>query len=374
MNPGIKKVQSSEDLNQFIRLPWNIYTDDPNWVPPLIFERKKFLNPQINPFFEHAEMELFMVIDNSKPVGRIALILDKNYNEFHSEKTGFFGMFECVNDKEPAALLFEKAKEWCQENQLDRLLGPMNLSTNHECGLMLEGFEDPPMVGIPYNPPYYSEILERNGFTKAKDLLSYKLDYPNKIPDYMERANKLIQKRNRFTLKNLQMEDYANEVKKIWDLYNSAWSYNWGFVPMNFKEFEYFAQEIEHFVLPEMCFIAYKDDEPVGFSLTLPDINQILKTMNGRLFPSGFFKFILNRKKVDTYRVLTLGVKKKYQRTGIDVVFYYETYKQCIEKHVRIIEMSWVLEDNLAMVGPLERMGAILYKRHRIYEHPISNA
>lgn len=366
------KVETRQDRERFIRLPWKIYKNQPSWVPPLIWEREKFLNPEINPFFEHAEVDLFLAVDaDQSPVGRIALVHDRNYQKLHSEPLGMFGMFESVDDSRVFRLLLDQAHQWCQERAFSRLMGPMNLSTNHECGLLVEGFDSPTMFGIPYNPEYYGKHFEAWGLQKAKDLLAFRLDLI-KVPDYLEKVAVKLKSRNHFNVRCLDMSRFEKEISVIWDIYNSAWDLNWGFVPMTQKEFEFSAREMKAIVQPEFCMIAEVKGEPVGFSLALPDVNQVLKKLDGSLFPFGWARFLWNKNKIDSYRVLTLGVKKKYRRLGIDAWFYYETYRLFIEKNIKWCEMSWLLEDNKGIVEPMHRIGGEIYKRHRIYERSVS--
>ena len=374
MGLELKRVATAKEKNVFIKLPWEIYRNEPCWIPPLLLERKKFLNSKINPFFKHAEVVYYLAFaENRKPAGRIAFILDHGYNEFHSEKTGLFGPFESIEDQRVVDLLLNAVFKECGARGLSRLMGPMNLSTNHECGLLVEGFEYPSMLGMPYNPPYYSNFLEEWGLVKAKDLVSFHIRDFKKIPEYLEGAMVRVRKRKRFSVRCLRMEQFEKELDILWEVYNSAWIHNWGFVPMTREEFIFASNEMRLIADPAFCLIAEVNGEPVGFSLTLPDINQVLKNMNGRLFPFGWFKFFMGKKKINSYRVLTLGVKKKFQRLGIDVHFYYETYKRCVEKKVPLCEMSWILEDNQAMLVPLHRMDAVIYRRHRIYERPCEN-
>jgi len=366
------KVETRQDLDRFVRLPWKIYKDQPCWVPPLVRERKAFLNPDINPFFEHADADLFLAVDdNGSPVGRIALVDDRNYQDLHSESVAMFGMFEVVDDRDLSRLLLDRAYQWCGERGHARLMGPMSLSTNHECGLLVEGFDSPTMFGIPYNPKYYAEHFEAWGLQKAKDLVAFRLDLI-KIPDYLERAATKLKKRNHFNVRPLNLGQFEKEISVLWDIYNSAWSVNWGFVPMTQKEFEFSAREMKAIIHPEFCLIAEVNGEPAGFSLALPDVNQVLKKMDGSLFPFGWAKFLLNKNKIDAYRVLTLGVKKKYRRLGIDAWFYYETYRLFIEKNIKWCEMSWLLEDNKGIIEPMHRIGGTIYKRHRIYDRSIT--
>ena len=368
MSLRIAEAKSPTELDQFIRLPWKIYKNHPFWVPPLVSERKKFLNPKINPFFEHAEVKLLLAEDpKSNPLGRIALVHDHMYQERYSKNTGIIGMFESVDDENVSRLLFDEAKSWCHENGFDKLIGPMNLSINHECGLMVEGFNLPPMFGIPYNPDYYEKHFLEWGFDKLKDLVSFKLDLIG-IPEYLQNAAKRLEKRGRFNIRPLDMSRFEDELKIIWDIYNSAWDMNWGSVPMTRKEFIFAASEIKSFVHAEFCLIAEVKGEPIGFSLALPDINQVLIELDGKLFPFGWAKFLWRKNKIDTYRVLTLGIKKKFRKLGIDAYMYYETYKKFIEQGIKWCEMSWMLEDNIDILEPMFKLGGTIYKRHRIYE------
>jgi len=368
----LKKVESTRDIDRFIQFPHQIYSKDSPWVAPLDSERKKFLSPEVNPFFDHAEAKYFLALSaDGKILGRIAAIVDHDHNRFHKEHTGFFGMFECVNDVKVSTLLLNAAEQWCREKAMDRIRGPFNLSINHECGLLVENFDDPPVLGIPYNPPYYTDLFLRWGLKKIKDLVSLELQL-TQIPEYLQRAVQLIQKRNRFSIRCLQTNQFDQEIDVLWEIYNSAWETNWGFVPMNHKEFVFTAREMKSVLDPRLCFIAEVKGEPAGFSLTLPDVNQTLKSLNGKLFPFGWLKFILGQRRINRSRVITLGVKKQFQRLGIDAFFYHATYKQLMEMNIFRVDMSWVLEDNQAMIGPIEKIGGTPYKRHRIYERSIT--
>ena len=372
MSLKIFEAKTSTDLDRFIRLPWEIYKTYPNWVPPLVSERKNFLNPKINPFFDHAEVKFFLVEDpKNNTVGRIALVHDHIYQERYYKNTGIIGMFESIDDKNVSQMLFDEAKTWCHKNRFDKLIGPMNLSINHECGLMVEGFDLPPMLGISYNPNYYEKHFLEWGFDKSKDLISLKLDLTG-IPKYLQDAAKKLEKRGRFSVRPLNMTRFEDDLKAIWDIYNSAWDMNWGSVPMTHKEFSYAAREMKSFVDPEFCLIAEVKGEPVGFGLALPDINQVLIELDGKLFPFGWAKFLWKKNKIDTYRVLTLGIKKKYRKLGIDAYMYYDMYKNFIEKGIKWCETSWMLEDNIDILEPIFKLGATIYKKHRIYERNLS--
>ena len=281
---SVKKVKTSTDKNKFIKLPWKIYGDSPLWVPPLISERKKFLDPSVNPFFKDSKVDFFLVIsDNQTVVGRVALIENHVFNKELPERVGFFGMFEVVNDKQASDLLLDKAEQWCREKKFSKLVGPVSFTTNHECGLLVEGFDAPPVIGIPYNPRYYSDLIESWGLGKYKDLISLRMDLP-KIPEYLETAIRRIVKRERFKVRTFCLNNFNGEMETIWSIYNESWANNWGFIPMSKEEFEYSANEMRGFIQPEYCFIAEVNGKPAGFSLTLPDVNVILKKMNGRVF------------------------------------------------------------------------------------------
>jgi GNAT superfamily N-acetyltransferase len=368
---SLKEVKTSTDKDKFIRLPWKIYGDSLLWVPPLISERKRFLDPKVNPFFKDSKVDLFLAVSNNQTVvGRVAFIENYIFNKSSSEQIGFFGMFEVVKDKQASDLLLDKAEEWCREKKFSKLVGPVNLSTNQECGLLIDGFDTPPVIGITYNPRYYSEFFESWGLKKYKDLVSLRMNMP-KMPEYLESAMRRISKRQRFKVRPFRLNNFNEEIENIWHVYNESWADNWGFIPMSKEEFVYSASEMRDFIRPEYCFIAEVDGKPVGFSLTLPDINAVLKKMNGRIFPFGWAKFFLNKNRIKLFRVVALGVMKKYRRLGIDVAFYYETYKNFLEKKIKWCDMSWVLEDNKGMLGPLYRLGGTIYKRHRIYERNI---
>ena len=368
---SLVKVETREDLDRFIRLPWKINKDNPCWIPPLIQERRKFLNPDYNPFFEHANADLYLAVEGRSPVGRIALVDDKNFQKSQSEPSGIFGMFESVNDESVCRLLLDKAFDWCQEQGFVRLIGPLNLSMNHECGLLVEGFDSPAMLGIPYNPEYYVNHFESWGLRKVKDLLSFRLDLI-KIPDYLSEVASKLEKRDRFSIRSMNVNRFEKDVSILWDIYNSAWGMNWGFVPMTKKEFIFAANDMKSFVRPEFCLIAEVDGEPAGFSLALPDVNQVLKKLNGSLFPFGWLRFLWMKKKIDVCRVLTLGVKQGFRKLGIDAYLYHETYRLFMESSIKWCEMSWLLEDNEGIVEPMHRIGGVIYKRHRIYERSVS--
>ncbi len=364
----IKKLEGKKALRDFIKLPWRIYKSDPFWVPPLIKERRDYFNPQKNPFYEHSQIQLFLAIKDGRPVGRIAALINHNHNEYHKEKTGFFGFLETLPQYPIAQKLLDQARSWLKERGMEIMRGPMNFSTNDECGLLIEGFDLSPMIMMPYNPPFYQEFLEKFGLRKAKDLWAYLIDHSQQPPERMRRVAERVKEKEGLHIRQVNLKRFDGEVKLIKQIYNQAWSRNWGFVPMTDEEFDHLAKDLKKLVVPELVLIAEIDGEPAGFSMALPDYNQALKRVNGKLFPWGLFKLLWYAKKIDAIRVLTMGVVHKYQKRGIDLVFYLETFDRGVEKGYKMGELSWVLEDNLLMNKALEDMGAKIYKRYRIYE------
>lgn len=365
----VRPVDGRADLSRFIRLPWRIYANDPVWVPPLLSDLKTVLDRRRHPFHQHADVEYFLAWRGDEVVGRIAAIVNHRHNEFHGEKTGFFGFFECIDDGDVARALLETAEAWLRERGMERVYGPESFSTNEESGLglLVDGFDKPPVIMMAHTPPYYPRLVEGAGYVKAKDLLAYWLD-DQRPPERLVRGVERLRQAERVKLRTLNLKDFAGEVARIKDIYNSAWERNWGFVPMTDAEFDHLARQLRPVVNPRLCAIAEVDGEPVGFALALPDFNQALKHVNGRLFPFGIFKLLWYRRKIDTLRVLTLGLKPGYRQKGIDAMLYLHIFREGVAAGFKQAECSWILEDNWDMRRGLERMGARVYKTYRIYE------
>ena len=355
----------------FIKLPWELYKGNPYWVPPLIFDVRKNLNPAKNPFFKHAEADLFLAEKDGKLAGRIAAIKNDNHTDFHKDKAGFFGFFETIDDEDVSDLLFDTACEWVKNRGLDEIIGPVNPSTNDECGLLVDGFDSHPVFLMPYNPKHYINKIESFGFEKANDLYAYYIPSEvinnEKVMAKLERMSDLIKKRYDVKTYRINMKDLTNEVRKIEEIYNSAWESNWGFVPITTAEFDYMAESLKMVVDPDLVMFAEVAGKPAGFTLSLPDFNQVLKKMNGRLLPFGFLKILTGKRKIDFLRVIIMGVKPEYQKKGIDSVFYLETIKSGNKNNYTGAEISWVLEDNMPMRMTAEKLGAKIYKTYRIY-------
>jgi GNAT superfamily N-acetyltransferase len=364
----VEAVTTKRDFNTFIKLPWKIYRGDPHWVPPLIMDQKNLLDTAKNPFFAHSEIQNFLAWQDGRAVGRISAVIDNNYNDFQSEKTGFFGFFESVDSKPVAASLISAAGNWLKERRMERLLGPANPSTNDTLGLLVDAFDQPPVLHMPYNPDYYPGLLEEAGCLKAKDLYAYYMEDITPLADKVRRVADIIRKRNNITIRPVNMKRLLKEIDLIKVIYNDAWTPNWGFVPWTDEELEHLAQELKQAVIPELVLFAFVDGEPAGFSLALPDMNQALIHANGRLLPFGLLKILWHSRHIDLLRVLAMGVRRKYQRLGIDAVFYYETYTRGTARGFHKGEFSWILEDNLAIRNTMENLGARIYKTYRMYE------
>lgn len=364
------EVENSSDLYHFIKLPFTLYRDDPNWVPHLISERKAFFDRKKNPFYRAAKTRLFLARRRGKYVGRIATCINFNHNEYHQEKVGFFGFFDVINDSEVADVLFRVAMITIKAEGMERMIGPANFSTNHEVGMLVEGYDSPPAVMMTYNKPYYNELAEKFGLRKIKDLLAFRIDRETEFDPRLVRVAERIRTREGIVFRTLDMKEFDAEVERINEIYNQAWLKNWGFVPMSKDEFRHMAKDMRQIVDPNLVFIAEVDGKPVGFILSLPNINQALIHTNGRLFPTGLIKLLWHTKiknKVDSVRIITMGIIPEYQKRGLDSLFYLETFKVGPEHGYNWGEMSWILEDNVMMLRAVENMGGRLYKRYRMY-------
>ena len=358
----------SDEMEAFIRLPWSIYEGDAVWVPPLLRDMRVMMDPKRHPFHDHSEAQAFLALRDGRPVGRIAAIHNRRHVEYQGENTGFFGFYECRRDDEASSALLDAAAAWLRERGLDGMRGPVSFSTNEQAGLLVEGFDDPPAVMMAYNPPYYAEQLEAYGLELSKTLVAYFL-HAAAPPEYLVRAAGVVERRTGVRVRSLSMRDFARDLNIIRDLYNSAWERNWGFVPMTNGEIDHMAKELKPVVDPRLTLIAEDaENRPVGFALALPDFNQVLKHLNGRLFPFGVLRALWLRRKIDRLRVLTLGVRREYRGKGLDALFYLGIFRAGNSQGIAQGEFSWVLEDNDSIRRPLERMGAHVYKRYRLYE------
>ncbi len=367
----VEEVRNERDLKAFVRFPWQIYRGDRLWVPPLIKDQLLKFSPK-HPFQSHAEMSLLLAKRAGGIVGRIAGIIDHHYVEFHREKVGFFGFFESISDPEVTELLLSRVASWLKGRGMEKMAGPMNPSTNDECGLLVEGFDSAPCLMMPYNPRYYPSLLEGFGLKKAMDLYAYLLEESSFSQDRLNRvAQKLGRREPQLSVRPVSLRHLYRELKIIKDIYNDAWSENWGFVPMTEEEIEFFAKNMKPLVVPDLVLFAYWGDEPIAFSVSLPDYNEVLKRLNGRLGVLGILKFLYLSRKIKSIRVMLLGVKGAFQKKGAEALLYVETFKRGIQKGYHRAECSWILEENTLMQRGMEAMGGKRYKTYRIYEAPL---
>lgn len=372
----INRVKTEDEKAKFLKFPWKIYKNDENWVPPLLFDVKKNLDTKRNPFYKHSEIELFLAYKNGELGGRIAAITNANHNKFHSDKVGFFGFFECVNDQLVANELFKAAEEFLKSKNCDTIRGPVNPSTNDEVGMLVNGFDSPPVLLMTYNPEYYPVLSENYGFKKAKDVFAFivkeKIVSDEKVMNKLRRVSDIVEKREKIKIRTMDINDFQNELHRVKEVYNKAWSHNWGFVPMTEEEFDYLAKSLKPLVDKDLVYFAEVDGKPIGFSLALPDMNVVFKKINGRLFPFGIIKILLGRKKITRIRLITLGIIPEYQRKGIEAVFIKNTIDIGIGKGYREAEISWILEDNLPMVQTAVNLNASKYKTYRFFDKIIT--
>ncbi|MGA9405776.1 MAG: hypothetical protein WBW71_01460 [Bacteroidota bacterium] len=370
-NVSILPVRSKSDEKRFIRFLWDIYANDPLWVPPLMMDRKKLIDKKKNPFYAHSDMELFLAERNGKVVGRIGAIVNHNHNKEHNENIGFFGFYESINDQAVANALFDAARKYLQSKGVTAMRGPANPSVNDEYGLLVEGFDRSPVVLMTYNPPYYGTLFEKYGFKKLKDLYAYLLDQDTVYSERFVRFNEIVKQREGLTFRSVDMKHFKEEVDRIKVMYNKAWSKNWGAVPMSDAEFDALAADLKPVVVPELIIIAEAKGQPIGFALSLPDINVPLKyNKNGGLL-SGLYYLYTKKKLITLVRIIVLGVIPEQQRTGAAGVLFYETAARAKKLGYKYGEASWVLEDNVMMNRAAEMMNGKRYKTYRIYEMEI---
>lgn len=366
----IAKVSGKAALREFLQVPFDLHGNNPNWVPPLWIDRFAFFDREKNPFYATSEVELWVARKNGRAVARIAACVNRDYIAIHGTQTGSFGFFECPNDPALAGELLNTACEWLRARGMTDALGPFNFSTNHEIGLLVDAFDQPPVLMMTYNPHYYPDLMERSGWTKAKDVYAFKISGRVPPPERVRRISDKMRERTKVKIRTLDMKRFDDEIRLVREVYNQAWSKNWGFVPLSEAEFQHAAKDLKLIVRPDWALVAEVDGRAIGFSLTLPNLYESqLNIRNGRLFPTGLFKLLwgLKVKKPKTSRVVILGVIHEYQKRGIESIFYLETWDRAHVDGIEWGEISWVLEDNDMMVKAAEALGAERYKTYRIY-------
>jgi GNAT superfamily N-acetyltransferase len=367
----ITRVESNAERDAFIKFPWRIYANDPAWVPPLLIERKEFLSRK-HPFFEHGDAALFLARAGGEIVGRIMASDDPNYNSLHGTNLGCFGLFESIDDQEVANALFEAAAGWLRARGRNEIMGPIDYSTNYVCGLLIDGFKFPPTLLTSHNPPYYGALLERWGLEKTMDFYAWWFANPTDAAARLRRLAGALQKRGGDVIyRQVDLRNITAEGRRIREIYNQAWSNNWGFVPFTEKEFDFMTKELKPIVESELVRLAEVEGKPVGFILCVQDINVALRKINGRLttfgLPIGLAKLLYHKSRIKTVRLVALGVVPKYRRHGIAEILVLRIIEEAMIKRGWTGECSLILENNTMMNRFLEAIGAEKYKTYRIY-------
>jgi GNAT superfamily N-acetyltransferase len=368
---GVEAVSTSSSLREFVELPFRLYRDDSDWVPPLRSDVKWMLDEKKNPFWKHAKRRLFLAKRDGRVAGRIAAIADESHNRVHADRTAFFGFFECENDPEVATALLNAAERAAKEMVpgCDRLRGPANPSLNDEVGALVPSESDPgpPFLMMTYNPAYYLDLFGAAGFVKEKDLVAILAPVDDRSFKRLGRLAEGVRRREKsLVVRQIRMDRFAQELALVKTIYNGAWEKNWGFVPMTSEEIDAMAKKLKPIIYPPYVLFAELDGKPAAFHLALPDFNQVLIKMGGSLFPFGWLKFLTERKKIDRCRSMALGVLPEFRKRGLDAVLYYEAMKEGVRIGHKWAEFSWMLEDNLDILKPLEVFGGRVYRRYRL--------
>jgi GNAT superfamily N-acetyltransferase len=372
MSLEVRPVAGRRDLERFVRLPLALYRNEPRWVAPLLRDVRKRLDRRRNPFFAHAEAEYFLAWRDGRPVGRISAQVDRNFNAHQENDWGMWGFFESEDDAETAGALLAAAEAWLRERGRDRMVGPMDFTTNDECGLLIEGHDRPAIILATWQHPYYEGLIDAAGLVKAMDLLMWSLhisDRERVHPAIWEAAAK-VETEHGIVCRPMRKRALDAEVTAFLEVYNAAWEKNWGAVPLTAEEAHHYAQDLRPVLDENWAMIAERKDtgEVVGAALTLPDFNQVLAHLDGRLLPFGWVKALYWKRKIDSVRVFALGVKPAYQHTGVAARFYQMHFESAARTRQKQGEMGWILETNKPMNRAMEGMGGEIVRRFRLYE------
>jgi GNAT superfamily N-acetyltransferase len=360
-------VQGGRDLDRFIQVPFRLYRNDPHWVAPIPSDERVRLTPGRNPYFEHAEAGYFLAREDGQDVGRISASVDRNYDAFQGERQATFGFFEAVT-AEAARALLGAAESWARARGAEVLRGPMSFTTNDDVGLLMDGFDRPPVLLMPYNPPAYGGWVEAAGFSKAKDLYAYDIRTPERPPEHFARMAEKCRDRYGVTVRRIDMRRFREELDRVKEVYNAAWERNWGFVPMTDHEVEHMAAQLKPALMSDLVLFAEIDRKPVAFALVVPDVNLILRRIRGRLFPFGIVRLLWGLPRLKEARLMALGVKKEFRRRGIETLLVAELMLAGRRRGLRGAELSWTLEDNHLINRTIEQAGGVRYKTYRIFE------
>ena len=361
-----------DEYNKFIESQWSFYEDDPNWVPPLKMDRQKLLDEKKNPFYRHARMQLFVAEQNGRIVGRIGAIVNDNHNATHNDKVGFWGFFESINDQGVTTALFSAAEQWLRDQGMTHSRGPMSPSINDETGLLIHGFDSPPVILMTYNPMYYGQLIEGAGYGKIKDLFAYRILPETYRSEKLERLVDRINSRNNVTFRSVNLKDktqYKKDVAEIRNIFNEAWSKNWGFVAFTDEEIEFLGDDLKQIADPELAFFVETNGKTAGFILGLPDINQVLIHNKKGGILGALWHMVTKKKQIEKVRIVILGVYPEFRRLGLDASMYHEIGNRRDHSGYKEAEAGFILEDNDMMNrGLTQTMHAERNKVYRIYE------
>ncbi len=365
----IRKVSKPSEMKAFLNFPYKHYKNDANYVPPLYIQQRDLLNQKKNPFFRNADAAYFLAYKNGKVCGRIAAIVDFNWVEFQGSKTGFWGFFESVDEQDVATKLIESASYWLKEHEMEKMHGPINPGMMYELGLLVEGHDKPSFIMMPWSKPYYDGLVKNAGLKKIIDLLAYMVTKETVALDRIEKADRIVRHRiPNIRIRKVDIKNFETEAETIRQIFNSAWAENWGFNPVPKEEFDHIAKDLKLILDDDIAYIAEIDGRPVGFTVGLPDMNQVfINNRNGRLFPFGIFKILLNKRKINRYRTALMGVIPEYRNKGIEALLNRAAILRGLEKGYVESELSWLLENNIDMIRVAEKIGGFLDKRYRIY-------
>lgn len=365
---GVTIVSSDSERKQFIDFQYDHYKDDKYFVPPLRMDQKKLIDTKKNPFFNNAEIALFIAEHNGQVAGRISAVVDHRFNEYHGRKTGHFGFFECIDHQPTADLLLRVAEDWLRDKGMEDVLGPASPGMMDVLGFLVDGFEKYPYILMPYTKPYYEKLVLNAGYDKDMDLLAYLVDKESISLDRMNKAKTIVMKRNPgLVIRPVKLKKLKEEIKIVQHIYNKTWKDNWGFLPLTTEEFEVLAEELKMVLDPDFAHIAEIDGTPVAFSVAIPNLNEIFKDMDGRLFPFGIFKLLLGKRKIKGVRTALMGVLPEYQGKGIDALLHQKSIENGFPRGVTESELSWVLGNNKDMIRVAERIGGRVDKVYRMY-------
>lgn len=371
-------VKTRSQLKQFIRFPWQVYKNDPDWVPPLLAEEKKKFDFRKNPFFEHAEAQYFLAVDQGQVLGRICAHIDHLHNQTHNEKTGFFGFFESGDDAEIGGALLSAASQWLKERGMEKIRGPLSFSLNEEAGCLVNGFGGSPFVLLGHNPQYYPSLYEQWGLEKVKDLYCWRYDSARPVPEAAAQISEAIAQQPGVKVREISIKNIESDLRILIDIFNEAWQKNWGFVPLTESEIKKAAEDFKLILEPKLALIAEVHGKPAAIALAIPNLNEAIKDLNGRLFPTGLFKLLyrIKTKKIKSARLVLLGIKKEYRNdilSGLSVLLYTEMHRRSQELKHWGGELSWTLEDNAKINNGISLMGGEHYKTYRIYEKKLAS-